>query len=48
MTHKELIELLSENGFDGGWVLMGETLTLWEHETNPPLPLTRPAKVLLG
>ena len=41
--HDELIELLLENGFDGGWVLMGETLTLWEHETNPPAPLIRPA-----
>ena len=41
--HEELIEMLLTAGFESGWVLTGETLTLWEHETNPPAPLTRPA-----
>jgi len=41
--HEELIEMLLAAGFDNGWVLTGEVLTVWEHETNPPAPLTRPA-----
>ena len=43
MTHEELLKLLSDNGFDSGWVLTGETLILWEHDQDPPAPLTRPA-----
>lgn len=43
MTHIELTELLVSNGFDNGWVLEGEKLVLWEHEAEPPAPLTRPA-----
>lgn len=42
MTHEELINLLLERGYNFGWVLAGETLTLWEHDTEPPAPLTRP------
>ena len=42
MTHNDLIQLLLENGFDTGWVLTGEELTLWNHDTEPPAPLTRP------
>jgi hypothetical protein len=42
MTHEELLEVLSNAGFDTGWVLTGETLTLWEHDADPPAPLTRP------
>lgn len=41
--HQELCEMLIEAGFDGGWVLQGETLVIWEHTENPPAPLTRPA-----
>jgi hypothetical protein len=40
--HQELCKILTEAGFDGGWVLQGETLTVWEHEAEPPKPLTRP------
>lgn len=40
--HEELRNLLIEAGFDYGWVLQGETLVVWEHEANPPKPLTRP------
>ena len=43
MTHDELLQLLADAGFDSGWVLAGEELTLWEHDENPPAPLTRPA-----
>lgn len=41
--HQELCEILIAAGFDAGWVLEGETLVVWEHEENPPKPLTRPA-----
>ena len=43
MTHDELLQLLADAGFNTGWVLTGEELTLWEHDANPPTPLTRPA-----
>jgi hypothetical protein len=42
MSHKELLELLANNGFESGWALNGETLVIWEHEQDPPAPLTRP------
>ena len=42
MSHEELLQLLSDAGFDSGWVLTGEVLTLWEHDSEPPAPLTRP------
>ena len=42
MTHQELCDLLVENGFEDGWCLTGETLTLWLHDQDPPAPLTRP------
>ena len=42
MTIKELTDLLVEKGFNNGWVLQGTELVLWEHEENPPAPLTRP------
>lgn len=42
MNHKEIIELLLDAGFDTGWVLSGTDLIVWEHETEPPSPLTKP------
>jgi hypothetical protein len=42
MTHKELTKLLEDNGFTYGWCLTGETLVIWEHDQDPPAPLTRP------
>ena len=42
MTNKEAVNLLIESGFDSGWVLSDNTLVLWEHDTDPPAPLTRP------
>jgi hypothetical protein len=42
MSHEELLKLLADAGFDTGWVLAGEELTLWEHIANPPAPLKRP------
>jgi hypothetical protein len=42
MTHEELTKLLVDKGFETGWALMGDTLTLWFHEEEPPAPLVRP------
>ena len=42
MNHDELTKLLLDNDFLSGWCLAGETLTLWEHDAEPPAPLTRP------
>ena len=36
------VQLLLDAGFSEGWALNGETLVLWEHDTDPPAPLTRP------
>jgi hypothetical protein len=44
MSHEELIQLLIDAGFNGGWALSGDTLVLWEHEEEPPAPLIRPAE----
>jgi hypothetical protein len=41
-AHNDLVQKLIDAGFDTGWALSGETLTLWEHEAEPPKPLKRP------
>lgn len=43
MTPQEVQELLETSGFNNGWALNGIDLVLWEHEEEPPAPLTRPA-----
>jgi hypothetical protein len=42
MSHEEIVQMLIAAGFNNGWVLSGIDLTLWEHEAEPPAPLTRP------
>ena len=42
MSHDELIQLLNDAGFEAGWVLHGTKLVVWEHDAEPPAPLTRP------
>lgn len=42
MTNDEAIQLLIDAGFQSGWALTGNTLILWEHDEDPPAPLTRP------
>lgn len=42
MTHLEIVQMLIEAGFTEGWSLSGETLVQWEHDADPPPPLTRP------
>jgi hypothetical protein len=40
--HKELVQMLLDAGYETGWALNGELLTVWEHKENPPSPLTKP------
>jgi hypothetical protein len=42
MITPPLVQLLLDAGFIDGWAMAGETLTIWEHEEDPPAPLTRP------
>ena len=42
MMTQPMIQLLLNAGFENGWALSGDTLILWEHDTDPPAPLTRP------
>jgi hypothetical protein len=44
MSHElsPMHQLLIDAGFKSGWALSEEKLILWEHNADPPLPLTRP------
>ena len=42
MTHEELLELLINAGYETGWVVSDGQLRIWEHDADPPAPLTRP------
>jgi hypothetical protein len=42
MSPEEAMELLTSAGFTTGWSLLGDILTIWEHDEDPPAPLTRP------
>jgi hypothetical protein len=42
MSEQNLEQLLVDAGFDSGWALTGGNLILWEHDQDPPSPLTRP------
>jgi hypothetical protein len=42
MSHEEIVQMLIVAGFNNGWVLSGTELILWEHDAEPPSPLTRP------
>lgn len=46
MTHRELIDLLLDKGYQNGWCLQGETLTLWQHNEEPPAPLKKPKPIV--
>lgn len=41
--HNQAIQKLQDAGFDTGWALADGVLVLWEHNEDPPKPLTRPA-----
>jgi hypothetical protein len=36
------VQTLLDAGFDEGWAISGDVLILWEHDQDPPAPLTRP------
>lgn len=36
MTHEETILALKELGFNGGWVVTGNEITLWENDFPQP------------
>ena len=38
----EIEKLLLNAGFADGWALLGDVLTVWLHDEDPPAPLTRP------
>jgi hypothetical protein len=42
ITPSPMHQLLLDAGYDSGWAMTGETLTIWEHEEDPPAPLVRP------
>jgi hypothetical protein len=42
MITPPLVQLLIDAGFTDGWAVAGDTLILWEHDQDPPAPLTRP------
>jgi hypothetical protein len=42
MTNQEATELIKNAGFEGGWTLIEDVLIQWEHNQDPPAPLTRP------
>jgi hypothetical protein len=42
MTHEQLVQLLHDAGFTSGWAMSGNSLIIWQHDQDPPAPLTRP------
>jgi hypothetical protein len=36
------VDLLIDAGFTDGWALSDGVLIVWEHDVDPPAPLTRP------
>lgn len=44
MTNDEAIQILTDAGYVSGWALSDSGLVLWEHDEEPPAPLTRPTE----
>jgi hypothetical protein len=42
MSNDETVKLLLDAGFHSDWVVSDGKIILWEHDENPPAPLTRP------
>ena len=42
MITPPLVQLLIDAGFTDGWAMAEDVLVLWEHDQDPPAPLTRP------
>jgi hypothetical protein len=42
MTPEQAMQALTNAGFTNGWSLLGDVLTVWEHDAEPPAPFVRP------
>ena len=42
MITPPIIKVLIDAGFADGWAFSNNVLILWEHDAEPPAPLTRP------
>jgi hypothetical protein len=42
MKTSPMEQVLFDAGFTNGWVLADDQLVVWEHDADPPAPLTRP------
>lgn len=36
MTHEQIVEALKKLGFNSGWVVTGDEITLWENDAPQP------------
>jgi hypothetical protein len=43
ITSDKTVESLLEAGYETGWALADGALVLWQHDEDPPAPLTRPS-----
>ena len=42
MNPEQAMQALADAGFNNGWSLLGDVLTVWEHDQDPPTPFVRP------
>jgi hypothetical protein len=42
MSPEQAMKALVDAGFETGWSLLGDVLTVWEHDDEPPAPFKRP------
>lgn len=47
MNTPPMIQLLLDAGFTDGWCVKDDVLVIWEHDQDPPAPLTRPEESTL-
>jgi hypothetical protein len=47
MIVSPMVQVLIDAGFSDGWGLDDDVLVLWEHQQDPPLPLTRPKEQVI-
>lgn len=44
MIDQPMAKLLRDAGYETGWALLGDELTIWLLEEDPPAPLKRPVE----
>ena len=44
MIDPPMVKLLRDAGYETGWALLGDELTLWLLDEDPPAPLVRPSE----